>query len=82
MKMELILILIIIFLPLLANAKINSSYKKYSKVKNSMGLTGNDVARKILDKHGLNNIDIIFSSSLCFFVLLLLMLVLEWSLLQ
>ena len=60
MKMELILILIIIFLPLLANAKINSSYKKYSKVKNSMGLTGNDVARKILDKHGLNNIDIIF----------------------
>lgn len=57
--MELILILIIIFLPLIANAKINSSYKKYSKIKNSAGLTGKDVARKILDKHGLSNVNII-----------------------
>ncbi len=38
---------------------VKSSYNKYSKVNNSMGLTGAEVARRILDSKGLYDVDIV-----------------------
>jgi Zn-dependent membrane protease YugP len=55
---EIVLIIIIIFLPLIAQIKVKSSYKKYSKIKCNKDLKGKDVARMILDRNGLNNISI------------------------
>ncbi len=42
-----------------AQFNINSSYKKYKEVKIKTGLSGQEVARKILDANGLNNIHIV-----------------------
>ena len=56
--MDLLLIFLIIFIPIIAQIKINGAYKKYSKVDNSMNITGKDVARMILDKNDLQNITI------------------------
>ena len=39
-----------------AQFKINYSYSKYKAIENKTGLTGADIARKILDDNGLNNI--------------------------
>lgn len=41
-----------------AQAKVNSSYKKYSKISASCGLTAKDAARKILDGASLENVKI------------------------
>ena len=41
-----------------AQAFISSSYSKYSKVKSQKGYTGKEVARIILDKHGLTDIKV------------------------
>lgn len=41
---------------LIAQYFVNSNYNKYRTVKNKKGLTGQEVARKILDKHGLNDV--------------------------
>lgn len=57
--MDLILILIIIFLPLIASFYIKINYNKYIKVKTSNNLTGFEVARKILDKHNLKDVHIV-----------------------
>lgn len=35
---------------------VNSNYNKFRGIKNKKGLTGQEVARKILDKHGLTDI--------------------------
>lgn len=59
MKMDLILILFIIIVPLMADIKVKMNYNTYSKQKNSLNLTGNEVARKILDNNGLNYVDIV-----------------------
>ena len=59
MKMDLILILFIIIVPLMADIKVKMNYNTYSKQKNSLNLTGNEVARKILDNNGLNYVDIL-----------------------
>ena len=56
--MDLLLILIILIVPIYAQIKVNSSYRKYSEVNNSMNMTGKDVARMILDKNGLSNVSI------------------------
>lgn len=57
--MDIILILLIIGLPLLAQIFIKISYENNSRIKNSKELTGYDVARKILDKNGLNDLLIV-----------------------
>ena len=41
---------------LIAQYFVNSNYNKYRVIKNKKGLTGQEVARKILDKHGLTDI--------------------------
>ena len=54
---------ILIVLPALiftiwAQIKVSSSFNKYSKVRTSRGMTGADVARRILDANGLYNVRI------------------------
>ena len=56
--MEYILIIVIVLLPLLSQGIITSTYNKYAKIDNSCKLTGNEVARKILDKNGLKKVTI------------------------
>lgn len=51
--------LIGIVIVLLAQLNINVNYKKYKKISLSQRLTGQEVARKILDANGLNNIYIV-----------------------
>lgn len=57
--MDLLLIIIIIFVPLIADVGIKSNYKKYSKIKNSKGLSGQEVARMILDDNGLEDVYVV-----------------------
>jgi hypothetical protein len=57
--MDLLLILIIITIPLIADINIKTNYNKYLKVSNKQNLTGQEVARKILDKHGLNDVYVV-----------------------
>lgn len=42
-----------------AQTKVTSAYSKYRKVKSGSGLSGQEVARKILDNNGLNDIHIV-----------------------
>ena len=51
-----VLIFASIGITLLAQIFISTSYSKYKKVQNSKGITGAEVAREILDKHGLSNV--------------------------
>lgn len=54
-----ILILIGLIISLIAQGIVTSAYSKYKKVLNSKDLTGFEVARKILDKNGLQDIMIL-----------------------
>ncbi|MED4081346.1 zinc metallopeptidase [Halalkalibacterium halodurans] len=47
---------LLIIIPLWAQMKVKSAYKKYSKVSASSGMTGAQVARKILDDNGLYDV--------------------------
>lgn len=44
---------------IIAQGFVSGSYSKYSKVKNTNGITGCEVARRILDKNGLSDVDIV-----------------------
>ena len=44
---------------LYAQFKVNSTYSKYSKIRNARGITGADVARRILDANGLWNVKVV-----------------------
>lgn len=50
---------IALIITLLSQAFVSGSYSKYSKIKNEKELTGKEVARHILDKHGLFDIDVV-----------------------
>lgn len=41
-----------------AQSKVKGNYAKYSKVRNSLGVTGAQAARRVLDSQGLNNVQI------------------------
>lgn len=56
--MDLILVILIILIPLFAQLGISLNYNIYKQRVNSNSLTGNDIARIILDKNGLNDIAI------------------------
>ena len=43
---------------LYAQFKVKSTFGKYRRIPNSRGLTGADVARRILDQHGLNDVSV------------------------
>lgn len=52
---------LIILLPLYAQFKVKSTYKKYSKVRSTSGMTGAQVARLILDQNDLQDVKVIES---------------------
>ncbi|MFS0781404.1 zinc metallopeptidase [Bacillus sp. 1P06AnD] len=54
----LIYLAIIILIPIYAQAKVKGTYNKYSKVASSTGMTGAEVARRILDENGLYNVHV------------------------
>ncbi|GEN84691.1 zinc metallopeptidase [Sporosarcina luteola] len=60
--MFLIYLGIIILLPLYAQFKVKSAYKKYSQVRSTSGMTGAQVARLILDKNGLQDVKVVENS--------------------
>lgn len=57
--MDTILLLLIILIPIIAQIGIKSAYSRNSAINNDLKLTGKDVARKILDKNGLQNVEIV-----------------------
>lgn len=54
-----ILIFIGLAISLISQILVNTSYNKYKKILNNKDLSGYEVARKILDKNGLNDIMIL-----------------------
>lgn len=49
---------ILLIVPIWAQMRVKSTYKKYSKVGNSTGKTGAEVAREILDQNGLYSVQV------------------------
>lgn len=60
--MDLVLYLLILIIPVIAQIRINISYGKYKKIENNKGITGFEVARKILDSNGLEDIYVVETS--------------------
>lgn len=56
--MYLIYLAIIILIPIYAQMRVRSAYKKYSKLPSSSRMTGAQVARQILDQNGLYNVTV------------------------
>ena len=56
------LVIISLLITLGAQAFVSTSYSKYSKINNMKGLTGSEVARLILDKHGLQDVKVVSTS--------------------
>lgn len=57
--MDLLIILGIIAIPAIAQIGISVNYNKYKNIENSKKLSGFEVARKILDKNGLQNVHVV-----------------------
>lgn len=53
-----ILVIIAFMLSLFASFGVNSTFSKFSNVKNLRGMTGRDAARQILDRNGLQSVTI------------------------
>ncbi|AST92231.1 MULTISPECIES: zinc metallopeptidase [Sutcliffiella] len=56
MAMFIIYFAALLILPLWAQSKVKSAYKKYSKIANTSGMTGAQVARKILNDNGMYDV--------------------------
>jgi len=54
----LIIALLLFLLSLFAQQRVRSTFNKYSKVRTSTGMTGAQAAARILDNHGLSNVEI------------------------
>lgn len=57
-----ILVIFAFLLTLFASFGVNSTFSKYSKNLNSRGLTAADAARRILNSHGLSNVNVEYVS--------------------
>lgn len=57
--MDLIICLLIVIIPALAQLFISINYSKYKKIFNESKITGQEVARKILDKNNLKKIYVV-----------------------
>lgn len=53
-----VLVLIGVILTLLAQAKMQSTFSKYSKIRSTSGMNGASVARRILDMNGLGDVEV------------------------
>ena len=58
--MDMFIIIASLVITLGAQAYINSMYKKTKKIELSKGITGHDVARKILDSNGLFDVKVFY----------------------
>ncbi|OCS82303.1 Zn-dependent protease [Caryophanon tenue] len=59
MVMFIVYFLLILLLPLYAQWKVKSTYKKYSEVYSTSGKTGEQVAREMLDANGLYDVRVV-----------------------
>lgn len=59
MSYDFIFIILILAIPAIAQIKVTSNYSKYKKIENSLNLSGQEVAEKILSKNGLSNIYVV-----------------------
>lgn len=57
--MSLLIFILLLFIPAIAQLSVSINYGKYSQIKNEKNLTGFDVARKILDANGLEEMYIV-----------------------
>lgn len=53
------MLLVIILLPLIAQGSIKSKYTKYTRVNNSINITGEEAAKQILMKNGLTDVKVV-----------------------
>ena len=60
--MNLLLYILIILIPIIAQIGISVNYSKYKKIENSKKLSGFEVAKKILEANGLNDIYVVETS--------------------
>jgi len=56
--MDILVLIVIIVLPIIAQINVTTTFNKYAKVHNARGLTADQVARRILDSNGLYNVGI------------------------
>lgn len=61
-----ILIIIGVIITMIASSKMNSTFRRYSRVRCHCGLTGSQAAERILNQAGIVYFAIVFSSSNCF----------------
>ncbi|MCH7321258.1 zinc metallopeptidase [Solibacillus sp. MA9] len=59
MGMYIVYFIIIMLLPLYAQMKVKGTYKKFAQVPAEKGMTGAQVARYILDQHGLTDVRVV-----------------------
>ena len=59
---DLILYILIIIIPLIAQINVSMAYGRYKKVNNKQKISGFEVARKILDSNGLENVYVVETS--------------------
>ena len=59
MGLYIIYFIIILLLPLYAQMKVKRTYKKFAQVSAEKGMTGAQVARYILDQHGLTDVRVV-----------------------
>ncbi|MBQ6687091.1 MAG: zinc metallopeptidase [Bacilli bacterium] len=57
--MDFILLLLILIIPAIAQISVTTNYNKYKNVENENGLSGFEVARKILDENNLKDVHIV-----------------------
>ena len=57
--MNILLYILILVIPIIAQLRVTGAYNKYKKQENSNKLSGFEVARKILDANGLENIYVV-----------------------
>ena len=53
-----VLVIIGVIICLIASANVNSTFSRYSRVRSASGMTGAEVAARILSMQGLNNVRI------------------------
>lgn len=57
--MDLILLFLILIIPAIAQIGVTTNYNKYKNVENDKGISGFEVARKILDENNLKDVHIV-----------------------
>ncbi len=57
-EFTMILFLIAVIFTFIAQGKVSSNFKKYSKIRNRRGLTGAEAARRVLDANDLRDVNI------------------------